>query len=164
MTSAATAAVLNINDAPTEAPTINDTTPAEDQLLTASTAGDCRHRWPGPLQLPVAGVARRHQLEPHCGGDSRHLYPRRRARGPAAAGGGELYHLGGGLLLGGQVGTLESVTSAATAAVLNINDTPTGAPAISDTTPAEDQLLTASVGTLATPMVLAPSASSGRRR
>ena len=67
VTSLATAAVLNINDAPTEAPTINDTTPAEDQTLTASTAGDRRRRWPWRLQLPVAGVARRHQLEPHCG-------------------------------------------------------------------------------------------------
>ena len=39
MPSAATAAVLNINDTPTGTPTISDTTPAEDQLLTASTAG-----------------------------------------------------------------------------------------------------------------------------
>ena len=41
-------------------------------------------------------------------------------------------------------GTLESVTSAATAVVTNINDAPTGTPTISDTTPAEDQTLTAS--------------------
>ena len=36
MTSAATAAVANVNDAPTGSVTIDDTTPTQDQTLTAS--------------------------------------------------------------------------------------------------------------------------------
>ena len=40
-------------------------------------------------------------------------------------------------------GTAESVSSAVTAAVANVNDLPTGSVTIDDTTPTEDQSLTA---------------------
>ena len=45
-------------------------------------------------------------------------------------------------------GTSESLTSASTAAVANVNDAPTGAPTISGTA-TEDQVLTATTGTIA---------------
>ncbi|WAG80596.1 heme peroxidase [Metapseudomonas furukawaii] len=50
-------------------------------------------------------------------------------------------------------GVLETVYSAVTAPVSNaqVNDAPTGAPAISDTTPTQGQVLTASRGTIADP-------------
>ncbi|MDH4581494.1 heme peroxidase, partial [Pseudomonas sp. BN415] len=50
-------------------------------------------------------------------------------------------------------GVLETVYSAVTAPVsaTQVNDAPTGAPAISDTTPAQGQLLTATRGTIADP-------------
>ncbi|HMX23820.1 MAG TPA: hypothetical protein PKA11_12720, partial [Accumulibacter sp.] len=42
------------------------------------------------------------------------------------------------------LGTAESVSSAATAAVANVNDAPTGSVTIDDTTPTQGQTLTAS--------------------
>ena len=148
VTSAATAVVTNINDAPTGTPTISDTTPAEDQTLTASTAGIADADGLGPFsfqwQASLDGIS----WSPIAGATAATFTP-----GDAHVG-RQLrvvvsYTDLGGDGTGGQVGTLESLTSAATAAVTNINDAPTGAPAINDTTPAEDQLLTASTAGIA---------------
>ena len=127
VTSAPTAAVANVNDAPTGTVTISGTA-TEDQVLTASnTLADADGL--GDDQLPVA--ARRVDI---------------------AGATGTTYTLGDadvGATISVVVsytdghGTAESVTSAPTAAVANVNDAPTGAVTISGTG-AEDQVLTAS--------------------
>ena len=127
--SAATAAVTNVNDAPTGTVTISGTA-AEDQVLTAR-----RTRWPMPtgwgrMQLPVA--ARR--LARHVGAD-------RQATRWAMPMSAHTIDVVASYTDGH--GTAESVASAATAAVTNVNDAPTGAVTISGTA-AENQVLTAS--------------------
>ena len=125
--SAATAAVTNVNDAPTGTVTISGTA-QEDQVLTASNTladadglGAISYQWQRD-GVNVAGAT------------------------------GATYTLGDADV-GHTIdvvasytdghGTLESVTSAATAAVTNVNDAPTGTVTISGTAQ-ENQVLTAS--------------------
>ena len=146
-----------VNAVPTGLPTINDTTPAEDQLLTASTAG----------------IADTNGLSP-TGAFSYQWQTLIGATWTNIADATNATFTPGDAQVGRQLrvvasytdvhGTLESVTSAATAAVTNINDAPTGAPTIGDTTPAEDQTADGLDRGLPMPMAWAPSASSGRRR
>src|SRR4029078_5887781 len=48
-------------------------------------------------------------------------------------------------------GNAESITSAATGAVINVNQPPTGAAVLSDTTPTEGSAVTAATATIADP-------------
>jgi hypothetical protein len=127
VTSAQTAAVANVNDAPTGLPTITGTV-TEDQTLTANTAGiaDADGLGAFGFQWLRNGVA----------------------IGAATA---STYTLGDadvGTQISVRVsytdghGTAESVTSAQTAAVANVNDAPVGVPTIGGTV-TEDQTLTA---------------------
>ncbi|WP_460894891.1 peroxidase family protein, partial [Ramlibacter monticola] len=153
-----------LNNGPTGALTISDTTPAEDQLLTVSianvhdadniTAANPTGAITGPVTYiwqvedrPGTGIF--HDLIHFAFGeisreDANHFTP------------AEPYVGGIGLpsLVGLEVrvraeyqdghGVLESVFSAATAAVTNVNDPATGGPTISDMTPTEGLPLTAS--------------------
>ena len=121
-----TAAVANVNDAPTGSVTISGT-PTEDQTLTASnTLADA----------DGLGTITYHWL-----------------RGGVDTGATGSTYLLGDADVGAQIsvranytdghGTAEAVTSAVTAAVANVNDAPTGSVTISGT-PTEDQTLTAS--------------------
>ena len=121
-----TAAVANVNDAPTGTVTISGT-PTEDQTLTASnTLADA----------DGLGTITYHWL-----------------RGGVDTGATGSTYLLGDADVGAQIsvranytdghGTAEAVTSAVTAAVANVNDAPTGSVTISGT-PTEDQMLTAS--------------------
>jgi hypothetical protein len=127
VTSAQTAAVANVNDAPAGVPAITGTA-TEDQLLTADTAGIS----------DADGLA---------------LFGYQWLRnGAAIAGATATTYTLGDADVGAQIslqvsytdgqGTPESVTSALTAAVANVNDAPLGAPAIAGTV-TEDQVLTA---------------------
>ena len=127
MTSAATAAVANVNDAPVGAVTISGTA-TEDQVLTASNTltdadglGAITYQWLRDGSDIVGATSSTYTL-----GD---------ADVGAAISVKATYTDGHG--------TLESVTSAATAAVANVNDAPAGAVTISGTA-TEDQVLTAS--------------------
>ena len=127
MTSAATAAVANVNDAPVGAVTISGTA-TEDQVLTASNTltdadglGAITYQWLRDGSDIVGATGSTYTL-----GD---------ADVGAAISVKATYTDGHG--------TLESVTSAATAAVANVNDAPVGAVTISGTA-TEDQVLTAS--------------------
>ncbi|MCP4072616.1 MAG: hypothetical protein GY742_12900, partial [Hyphomicrobiales bacterium] len=128
MTSAQTAAVVNINDAPVGLPTITGTV-TEDQVLTADTSGisDADGLGAFSYQWLRDGVA----------------------IGGATAGTYTLGDADVGTLISVEVsytdgqGTGEGpLTSAQTAAVVNINDAPVGLPAITGTV-TEDQILTA---------------------
>ena len=127
VTSAATAAVANVNDAPVGAVTISGTA-TEDQVLTASNTltdadglGAITYQWLRDGSDIVGATSSTYTL-----GD---------ADVGAAISVKATYTDGHG--------TLESVTSAATAAVANVNDAPVGAVTISGTA-TEDQVLTAS--------------------
>ena len=126
MTSAATAAVTNVNDAPTGSVTISGTL-AEDQTLTAlNTLADADGLGPVTYHWLRGGVDTGATGSSYALDDSD---------------------------VGAQIsviasytdghGTAEAVTSVATAVVANVNDAPTGSVTISGT-PAEDQTLTAS--------------------
>ena len=131
VTSAQTAAVANVNDAPAGAVTI-DGTAAEDQVLTANVSGLSDADGLGTLHYQWLRDGS------NVGSDQ------------------STYTLGDadvGAKLSVRVsytdghGTAESVTSAQTAAVANVNDAPAGAVTI-DGTAAEDQVLTANVSGL----------------
>ena len=135
VSSAVTSAVLNVNDVPTGAVTIDDTTPTEDQVLTASHnladadgLGPISYTWEraddAAFTTNVATVGTGSTFTP----------------GDAEV--GKYLRVTAGYTDGH--GTVESVRSAVTSAVLNVNDAPTGAVTIDDTTPTEDQVLTAS--------------------
>ncbi len=133
VTSAQTAAVANVNDAPTGVPTISGTV-TEDQTLTANTAGIADADGLGAFS-----------------------YQWLRNGAVIATATGSTYTLGDadvGTQISVQVsytdgqGTPESVTSAQTAAVANVNDAPTGVPTISGTV-TEDQTLTANTAGIA---------------
>ncbi|MCP4085109.1 MAG: hemolysin-type calcium-binding protein, partial [Actinomycetia bacterium] len=128
LTSAQTAAVTNINDAPVGIPTITGTV-TEDQILTADTSGisDADGLGAFSYQWLRDGVA--------IGGATASTY----TLGDADV----------GTLISVEVsytdgqGTSEGpLSSAQTAAVVNINDAPVGLPAITGTV-TEDQILTA---------------------
>ncbi len=127
LTSTQTAAVTNVNDTPSGVPTISGTA-TEDQTLTADTSGisDADGLGSFSYQWLRDGVA-------ICGATA------------------STYTLGDtdvGSQISVQVsytdgnGTTESLTSAQTAAVTNVNDTPSGVPTITGTA-TEDQTLTA---------------------
>jgi Ca2+-binding RTX toxin-like protein len=146
--SAATAAVLNVNDTPTGAPVIDDTTPTIGQVLTASAGtladADGLNTLSFQWQSSSDGVT----WNTIAGATAATFTPGAAQVGLQLRVTASYTDLGGDGA-GGQAGTAESVASAATATVANVNNAPTGAPAISDTTPTENQLLTASAGTLA---------------
>ena len=127
VSSAATAAVANVNDAPTGSVTIDDTTPTQSQTLTASNTladadglGTITYTW----QADGATV----------GTGSTYTVTEAEV--------GKVITVVASYTDGH--GTAEAVTSAATAAVANVNDAPTGSVTIDDTTPTQGQTLTAS--------------------
>ncbi len=127
VSSAATAAVANINDVPTGGVTIAGTV-AEDQILTASnTLADADGLGAISYQWQRDGV--------DIGGATANTYTLGDADVGAAITVVASYTDGHD--------TVESVISAATAVVSNVNDTPTGTVTISGTA-TEDQILTAS--------------------
>jgi hypothetical protein len=131
VTSAATAAVANVNDVPTGDVTISGTA-TEDQILTASnTLADGDGLGAIGYQWNRGGVA--------IGGATAGIYVLGDADVGAAITVTASYTDG--------QGTVEAVTSVATAAVANINDAPAGGVAIAGTA-TEDQTLTA-INTLA---------------
>jgi len=134
-TSAPTAVVLNVNDAPTGAPTIDDTTPRLNQLLTASPAGIVDADG-------LVGVTFNYQWQSfeigawaNIPGATSAMYT------PALTELGETLRVR--VSYTDNNGTAETVFSAATSAVDPTNAAPTGSVTISDTTPDEDQLLSA---------------------
>jgi hypothetical protein len=127
LTSAQTAAVANINDAPAGAPVVSGTA-TEDQVLTADTSSisDADGLGAFSYQWLRNGAA--------VGGATASTY----TLGDADVGAQISVNVS---YTDGQ-GTVESLTSAATAAVANVNDAPTGAPVVTGTA-TEDQVLTA---------------------
>jgi hypothetical protein len=127
LTSAAVGPVANVNDAPTGSVTIDDTTPTQGQTLTASnTLADA---------------------------DGLGLITYTWKADGSTVGSGETYvvteaEVGKAITVVVSYtdghGTVEAVSSAATAAVANVNDAPTGSVNIDDTTPTQGQTLTAS--------------------
>jgi len=151
-------AVVQVGDTPNQSaqgvPTINDTTPAEGQLLTASFAGvtDPDNTATGGAITGVVEITWQQQ-----GGDG--LWTDILVNGPEAS---ETPIPATGLTFTpsqeqagaairvrmnyiDQEGVLETVFSAPTAAVTPINDAPIGSLIISDPTPTEGDILTASV-------------------
>jgi hypothetical protein len=125
--SAATAAVANVNDAPTGSVTIDDTTPTQGQTLTVSNTladadglGVISYTWKADGSTVGTG--------------STYLVSESEV--------GKVITVEASYTDGH--GTAELVSSAATAAVANVNDAPTGSVTIDDTTPAQGQTLTAS--------------------
>jgi Ca2+-binding RTX toxin-like protein len=141
VTSAGTASIANVNDAPTGAVTVTGTT-TEDQVLTADTStladadvlGTLHYQWQHNVGSGYVDV----------GADQ------------------ATYTLGDGDV-GGTVRvkvsytdqqlTAETVTSAGTPSIAGVNDAPTGAVTVTGTT-TEDQVLTADTSTLADADVL----------
>ncbi|WP_300329058.1 DUF4347 domain-containing protein, partial [Accumulibacter sp.] len=127
--SAGTSAVTNVNDAPSGSVTIDDTTPAQGQTLTASnTLADADGLGAISYQWQRGGV--------DIGGATGSTYTTTQADV------GQILRLVASYTDG--QGTLESVPSVGTSAVTNVNDAPTGSVTIDDTTPAQGQTLTAS--------------------
>ncbi|MGB5260112.1 MAG: hypothetical protein WBO34_06245, partial [Gammaproteobacteria bacterium] len=127
--SAAAGPIANVNDAPTGAVTIDNLTPAEGDTLTASNSLADADGLSGAItyQWYRDGVA--------IGGASGTTYTTVQADVGTVI-----------TVLASYTddqGTSESVSSAGTAAVTNVNNAPTGSVAISGT-PTEDQVLTAS--------------------
>jgi CSLREA domain-containing protein len=138
LTSAAVGPVANVNDAPSGVLVVNGT-PTEDQVLTAHTTsiadadglGAFSHQWQrssdgGTTWSNVGADAPTYTL-----GD---------------ADVGAQIRVVVGYTDGG--GTAESLTSTALGPVANVNDAPTGAPAITGT-PTEDQVLSADISAIA---------------
>jgi hypothetical protein len=126
-TSAATAAVANVNDSPTGSVTIAGT-PTQNQILTVSnTLGDVDGLGPITYQWKRGGVA--------ISGATGSTYTLVQSDVDSAITVTASYT--------DLQGTPESVTSAATALVANVNDSPTGAVTITGT-PTQNQVLTAS--------------------
>jgi len=123
--------LAGINHEPVGLLTINDTTPTEDQLLTVSAAGVTDPDNPGGTITGPISYAWQVERTPGVFTDV--------VTGPTfRPGDAEV-----GLALRVKAiyqdanGVIETVFSAPTAAVININDTPTGAPIINDPTPTE---------------------------
>ncbi|ASJ73793.1 DUF4347 domain-containing protein [Granulosicoccus antarcticus] len=129
LTSTATAAVGNVNDAPTGAVTIDNTAPDQGDALTASNTladedglGTVSYQWQRD-GLDISGATNTiyTTVQTDVGSVVRVVAS-----------------------YTDNQGTAESVSSAATAAVGNVNDAPTGAVTIDNTTPDENDVLTAS--------------------
>ncbi len=124
-----------VNDAPAGTVTINDTTPTEDQLLTATNTlsdadgvGTITYTWKRADDVGfTTGVTTVGMGETFMPGDAE---VGKFLRVTASYTDGE--------------SKSESVNSNVTSAVMNVNDVPTGTVTIDDTTPTEDQLLMAS--------------------
>ena len=129
-TSAGTAVVTNINDAPTGSVTIDNMTPSQGDLLTASNTLADADGLSGPIsyQWYRDGVA--------IGGATASTYTTTQTDVGAVITTTASYT--------DDLGTAESVTSAGTAVVANVNDAPTGTVSIDNMTPAQGSLLTAS--------------------
>ena len=126
--SADTAAVANVNDAPTGSVTIDDTTPTQGQTLTAAnTLADVDGLGAISYQWQRGGV--------NIAGATGATYTTTQADV------GQLLRVVASYTDG--QGTAESVASADTAAVANVNDAPTGSVTIDDTTPTQGQTLNA---------------------
>jgi hypothetical protein len=127
LTSAAVGPVANVNDAPGGSVTIDDTTPAQGQTLTAShTLTDADGLGLVSYQWQRNGV--------DIAGATGTTYTATQADV------GEMLRVIASYTDG--QGRLESVGSADTGAVANVNDAPSGAPVITGT-PTEDQTLSA---------------------
>jgi Ca2+-binding RTX toxin-like protein len=165
-----------LNAAPVGQPTINDTTPTEDQLLSVTIAGvtDADNVNPtnptgavtGPVSYfwqveedPGSGIFTDILLEdvPGAGGEAI------RATGPTFRPG----DAESGLRLRVRAvyqdanGVLEEVFSAPTALVANVNDAPTGAPTINDSSPTEGFALTVNPATIVDPDGTATAVAAG---
>ena len=126
--SADTASVANVNDAPTGGVTIDDTTPTQGQTLTAAnTLADVDGLGAISYQWQRGGV--------NIAGATGATYVTTQADV------GQLLRVVASYTDG--QGTAESVASADTTAVANVNDAPTGGVTIDDTTPTQGQTLTA---------------------
>ena len=149
--------VPGLNNEPVGLLTIDDNTPTEDQLLTVSIAGVTDADNPGgTITGPVSYVW---QVESRPGtGVFEDIVGQNGAGDVAATGttftpGAEL----AGLVLRVKAvykdanGVLETVFSAPTAPVDNINDAPTVGPTLTDTTPTEGRALVALTSTIVDP-------------
>jgi Ca2+-binding RTX toxin-like protein len=137
--SAPTQPVINVNDAPVGTLLIGDMTPAEDQLLVAinaftdadGTAGAVFNyqwqEWDGANWSDIAGA-----ITEFLAPDQAQVGKQLRVT---------VSYIDDG-------GTAETVTSAATAAVTNVNDPPFGAIQIDDSSPTETLTLTAQIDTI----------------
>ena len=122
VTSAATAAVANVNDAPSGSVTINDTTPTQGQTLTASnTLADADGLGTITYTWQADGTT--------VGTGSTYVVTEAEV--------GKVITVVASYTDGH--GTAEAVTSAATAAVANVNDAPTGTVTINDTRRRKDR-------------------------
>ncbi|MBA3731787.1 MAG: heme peroxidase, partial [Gammaproteobacteria bacterium] len=128
----------NGNNAPVGQPTVSDTTPAENQLLTASAAGVTDADNPGGV-IPAGAISFAWQVEQTPGsGTFTDIVGATDAS--FQPGDGQV-----GLALRVRMnytdanGVVETAFSTPTAAVANLNDAPTGVPTISDATPTEGQ-------------------------
>ena len=126
MSSAATAAVANVNDAPTGSVTITGTTTQGQTLTAANSVTDADGLGTISYQWSADGVA--------ISGATGSTLLLGQAQVGRAISVTALYTDG--------YGTAESVSSAATAAVANVNDAPTGSVTITGT-PTQGQTLTA---------------------
>ena len=131
---ATTTIIDNDNRLPTGDVTIDDTTPTEDQLLTASHSladpdglGDITYTWESATDAAFT-------TDVTVVGSGAEFTP-----GDAEAG----RYLRVTVSYTDGYGNSESVSSAVTAAVENVDDAPTGSVTIDDMTPTEDELLTA---------------------
>ena len=128
LTSAAVGPVANVNDVPTGGVTIDDTTPTQGQTLAAANTladadglGAISYQWQrGGVNIAGATGATYTVTQADVGQLLRVVASYTDAQG-----------------------TAESVASADTAAVANVNDAPTGSVTIDDTTPTQGQTLTA---------------------
>ncbi len=161
--SAPTVAVLNVNDAPVGIVAISDATPAEDQVLSALnlfsdedglTGTVFNYQWQWFDSSAVGAVSANAPNDP---GWTNIL-------GAAAQSFAAPQELTGRQLRAvvsytDNQGTSETVRSAPTAAVLNVNDLPTGSWSISDTTPTETFTINATLNALADDDGLPPALS-----
>ena len=149
--------VPGLNNEPVGLLTINDDTPTEDQLLTVSIAGVTDADNPGgAITGPVSYVW---QVERRPGTGVFEDIVGMNGAGDVTA--TDTTFTPGNDLVGLALrvkavyqdanGVLETVFSAPTAPVQGVNADPTGAPAISDTTPTEGLVLTAIIATIADP-------------
>jgi Ca2+-binding RTX toxin-like protein len=132
--SAATTAVGGTNDAPVGLPVISPLPPAEDVVLTANTSGISDA---DGIATPIALQWQRLEAGVWvdiAGATSANFTPTQDFVGAQLRVVASYTDAGG---------TLETVTSIATAGVGSVNDAPVGAPVISPLPPAEDVVLTA---------------------
>ena len=133
LTSAPTAAVANVNDEPTGLPTISGTA-TEGETLTANTSGITDADGPDPLSFTYQWNRNDGTTDTAISGATSASYTL--TQGDV----GEMITLTVSYTDGGS--TDESLTSAPTAAVANVNDEPVGVPTISGTA-TEGETLTA---------------------